>query len=105
VIAKSEIEPIGILRTVSAKSEIQETARHQTDFNLLLNRLSFSHFIELLKIEDYPLKRSFYETETIKNNWSVRELQRSMNSMFSTLDGQWHAIPPSARNTAGKIAG
>jgi predicted nuclease of restriction endonuclease-like (RecB) superfamily len=83
-----DFQPIGILRTVSAKSEHQDKARllHHTDYNLLLNRLSFSHFIELLKIDD-PLKRGFYETETIKNNWSVRELQRAMNSMLFERTG------------------
>jgi predicted nuclease of restriction endonuclease-like (RecB) superfamily len=83
-----DFQYIGILRTLSAKSEHQDKARilHRTDYNLLLNRLSFSHFIELLKI-DIPLKRSFYETETIKNNWSVRELQRAMNSMLFERTG------------------
>ena len=39
----------------------------------LLSRLSFSHFIELIRA-DTPLKRSFYEVQSIKNNWSIREL-------------------------------
>ena len=45
----------------------------------LLNACSFSHFIEFLKIDD-PLKKLFYEVETIKGNWSVRELKRQINS-------------------------
>ncbi len=45
----------------------------------LLNSFSFSHFIELLKIDD-PLKRLFYEVEGIKGHWSVRELKRQINS-------------------------
>ncbi len=45
----------------------------------LLNSSSFSHFIEFIKI-DNPLKRLFYEIETIKGNWSVRELKRQINS-------------------------
>ena len=52
----------------------------------LLRRLSFSHFIELIKA-DQPLKRAFYETEAIKNNWSVRELQRAINSMLFERTG------------------
>jgi predicted nuclease of restriction endonuclease-like (RecB) superfamily len=52
----------------------------RTDPNLLLTRLSFSHFIELLNT-DSPLKRSFYEIQAIKNNWSVRELKRAIGSM------------------------
>jgi predicted nuclease of restriction endonuclease-like (RecB) superfamily len=84
----TDFQSLGISQTVSAKSEQPEKARllHQIDYNLLLNRLSFSHFIELLKI-DYPLKRSFYEIEIIKNNWSVRELQRSMSSMLFERTG------------------
>ena len=57
-----------------------------TPTDLLLNRLSFSHFIELIKA-DTSLKRIFYETETINNNWSVRELQRAMNSMLFERTG------------------
>jgi predicted nuclease of restriction endonuclease-like (RecB) superfamily len=44
---------------------------------LLLTRLSYSHFIELIRIED-DLQRLFYEVETIKNNWSIRELKRAI---------------------------
>jgi hypothetical protein len=39
----------------------------------LINNLSFSHFIELLKA-DSELKRRFYEAQSIKNNWGVRDL-------------------------------
>ena len=53
---------------------------------LLLNRLTFSHFIELLRAET-PLKRAFYETEAIKNNWSVRHLERAMNSLLFERTG------------------
>ena len=57
-----------------------------TDAGLLINRLSFSHFIELLKAEN-QLMRDFYEVESIKNNWTVRELQRAMNSMLFERTG------------------
>jgi len=46
---------------------------------LLLTRLSFSHFIELLTL-DIPLQRVFYEVQAVKNNWSVRELKRAIAS-------------------------
>jgi len=45
----------------------------------LINNFTFSHFIEFLRIDD-PLKRLFYEVETIKSNWSVRELKRQISS-------------------------
>jgi predicted nuclease of restriction endonuclease-like (RecB) superfamily len=41
--------------------------------------LSWSHVIELLKIED-PLERGFYEKQMVAENWSVRELKRQKNS-------------------------
>ncbi|OGU96049.1 MAG: cytoplasmic protein [Ignavibacteria bacterium RIFOXYC2_FULL_35_21] len=53
----------------------------ETDPHLLIDRLSFTHIIELLKA-DSPSKRNFYEAEAIKNNWPVRHLQRAMNSML-----------------------
>lgn len=34
-----------------------------------------------------PLKRYFYETEAIKNSWSVRQLKRSMESMLFERTG------------------
>jgi predicted nuclease of restriction endonuclease-like (RecB) superfamily len=68
------------LRTLSAKSPDNQVELHPTDPSLLLNRLSFSHFIELLNT-DSRLKRSFYEIQAIKNNWSVRELKRAIESM------------------------
>jgi len=52
----------------------------------LLTNLSFSHFSELLKIDD-PLKRAFYEIECIKGTWSVRELRRQINSLFYERTG------------------
>lgn len=69
-----------ISRTLSANSPDNQMELHPTDPNLLVNRLSFSHFIELLNT-DSPLKRSFYEVQAIKNNWSVRELKRAIESM------------------------
>lgn len=47
----------------------------------LSSELSWSHYLELLKIDDKN-KRDFYLKETINSNWSVRELQRQKNSLF-----------------------
>ena len=41
--------------------------------------LSWSHFVELLKIDD-ELERSFYERQTIREKWTVRELVRQKRS-------------------------
>ena len=48
---------------------------------VLIDKLSFTHIIELLKIDD-PLKRSFYEIQAIKNNWTVEILKRNTNSLL-----------------------
>jgi predicted nuclease of restriction endonuclease-like (RecB) superfamily len=68
-----------ILRTPSVKSEYADIYENDLPPELLLSRLSFSHFIELLRVND-DTERLFYEVETIKNNWSVRELKRAINT-------------------------
>lgn len=67
-----------ILQSVTGKSPV--------DVDKLINQLSFTHIIELLKA-DTPIKRNFYEMEAVKNAWSVRELQRAMNSMLYERTG------------------
>ncbi len=52
----------------------------------LLQRLSFSHFAELLQLDD-PLKRRFYEVETLRGNWSVRELKRQIDTLYFERSG------------------
>ncbi len=79
-----------IFSTPSGKLEI---CNHQDqnnalsyDADTLLDRLSFSHFIELLNAET-SIKRSFYEVQSIKNNWSVRELARAMSTLLYERTG------------------
>ena len=48
---------------------------HYPKSQTLSNLLSWSHYAELLRIDD-PLERSFYEKQTILEKWSIRELQR-----------------------------
>lgn len=43
------------------------------------DKLSWSHICELIKLDD-DLERSFYERQTVNENWSVRELQRQIDS-------------------------
>jgi len=52
----------------------------------LIERLAFTHFVELIKTDDPP-KRSFYEIECIRGNWSVRELKRQINSLYYERSG------------------
>lgn len=49
------------------------------------HQLSWSHYIEFLKIDD-GLERSFYEKQSVIENWSVRELRRQKDSaLFQRL--------------------
>lgn len=50
-------------------------------FARLFRELTWTHFIELIRLDD-PLKRAFYEIETLKNRWSVRELKRQIDSLL-----------------------
>ncbi len=50
-------------------------------FATVSQKLSWSHYVELLKIDD-PQERSFYLHESENENWGVRELKRQMNSML-----------------------
>jgi excisionase family DNA binding protein len=52
----------------------------------ILERLSFTHLAELIKIDD-PIKRAFYEIECIRGNWSVRELKRQIASLYYERSG------------------
>ena len=48
-------------------------------FLTVSRKLTWSHFIELLKIQD-NLKRKFYITMCVNENWSVRTLRERINS-------------------------
>jgi predicted nuclease of restriction endonuclease-like (RecB) superfamily len=60
------------MRLFYIKYPKSETVSHQ---------LTWSHYFELLKVED-DLARSFYEKQSIKEKWSIRELKRQKNSML-----------------------
>ncbi len=42
-------------------------------FIRLCKNLTWSHFVELIRITD-PIERQFYEVETLQNKWSIREI-------------------------------
>ena len=78
-----------ISETLFRKSEKQQTlsAQFEPKPTSLFNefKLSWSHYLKLMRIEDHQ-ERKFYEIESIKNNWSLRELQRQYDSaLFSRL--------------------
>lgn len=73
-------------KSLSEKSGDDEKSKEGIDGAIILSRLSFTHIIELLTIDD-PLKRLFYEVETLKGNWSVRELKRQTGSLLFERTG------------------
>lgn len=88
-----DVEKISIRQTVSAQfpeTAIEENGIH-TEPELLFNRLSFSHLSLLLPIKD-SLKRAFYEVMAIRGTWSVRELQRQIDSNYYERSG-WSKKP------------
>jgi predicted nuclease of restriction endonuclease-like (RecB) superfamily len=54
-------------------------------FQTVSGKLSWSHYAELLTVSD-DLARSFYEKQSIKENWSFREMKRQIDSaLFQRL--------------------
>ena len=47
----------------------------------LRSQLSWSHYRTLLRLDDED-KREYYIAETVKNNWSVRQMERQINSQL-----------------------
>lgn len=66
------------LSRISSKS-ISETPLRISESLIL----SWSHYLKLMRIDDEN-ERQFYEIETAKNNWSIRELQRQCDSALYT---------------------
>lgn len=58
---------------------------------MLFSRLSFTHIVQLLHLND-PLKRTFYAIEAMRGPWSVRELQRQIDSNYYERSG-WSNKP------------
>lgn len=59
--------------------------RSYPNYNEISEKLSWSHYCELMIIKDID-KRNFYEKECINSNWSVKELQRQLDtSLFERL--------------------
>ena len=67
-------------QTVSAETISETTSRKLTKDAFIL---SWSHYLKLMRIDDES-ERKFYEIESYKNNWSVRELQRQYDSALYT---------------------
>ena len=57
--------------------------------DLLLSKFSFSHFVQLLKVDD-PIRLLFYEIEAIKGNWTQIQLHRQIATLLYERTGLSH---------------
>ena len=80
-----KLNSIGGIQEIPELSAVSEgicaTPSHEfeTDPEILISRLSFSHIREIMKLDD-PFERFFYEHECISGVWSVEELQRQIHT-------------------------
>ena len=75
---------INIRRMPSA--ELDDAKRWMIPADKLFNRLTYSNLM-LISTIDNPVKRAFYEMETIRGCWSYKELERQINSLYYERSG------------------
>jgi predicted nuclease of restriction endonuclease-like (RecB) superfamily len=78
-LSRKSLEEISDLTSRKRENKSQTLS----DLSYIKFHLSWSHYIKLMRIEDEG-ERKFYEIESVKNNWSVRELDRQINSALFT---------------------
>ncbi len=87
VSAKFKTLSIGYTVSDQLKQKVEKSYQElMLPVETLINTLSFSHFIELSRL-DSDLKRRFYEIESVKNAWKVRELERAINTLLFERTG------------------
>lgn len=77
-----------IRHTLCAELQATEslTDKWNTPADKLFNKLPYSHLKLISKI-DNPVKRAFYEMESIRGCWSARELERQITSLYYERSG------------------
>ncbi|KAF0120685.1 MAG: hypothetical protein FD151_1571 [bacterium] len=68
-------------QTASAELSISQTVSGVSEILIQKFPLSWSHYCLLMRLDE-PFKREFYEAECIRGNWSVRQLDRQIQSML-----------------------
>lgn len=80
-------EPIRRLATAESSLDVQLAQnKWETLPDKIFNRLSSTH-LNVISSIDNPIKRAFYEMETIRGCWSVKELERQINSLYYERSG------------------
>ena len=72
--------PADILGTLPQELNLININEEGNSGTNIIYRISYSHFTELIKIDD-PLKRQYYELLILKTNLNVRELKRQIASL------------------------
>ena len=76
------IEPIRQL----SSAELTNNPKWIIPADKLFNKLTYSNLILIATI-DNPIKRAFYEMETIRGCWSYKELERQITSLYYERSG------------------
>ena len=71
------------LMTNSESVKLEESQTTKTQSLISFFKLTWTHYVFLMRIEDEK-ERRFYEIESEKYNWSVRELKRQYDSALYT---------------------
>jgi predicted nuclease of restriction endonuclease-like (RecB) superfamily len=82
----NENQALTIVQLANAQTMADIRNELQVPPDKLINLLSFTHLTQLFPITE-PLKRTFYEIECMKGNWSVEELKRQINSLYFERSG------------------
>lgn len=88
------IEPIRRILSAESEGDIRRTASAKLSTikewmipaDKLFNKLTYSNLM-LISTIDNPIKRAFYEMETIRGCWSYKELERQMSSLYYERSG------------------
>ncbi len=81
LVGKTVLTDLHVPPNAAATEIVEATPQIRIDGKTLISRLSFTHIVELLNLEN-ATKRTFYEVECIQGNWSVRELKRQIHSLY-----------------------
>lgn len=78
-----QITNLPSLMTNSESVKLEESQTTKTQSLISFFKLTWTHYVFLMRIEDEK-ERRFYEIESEKYNWSVRELKRQYDSALYT---------------------
>ncbi len=74
----------------SASAELQQSDKEYNKWinpaTKIFNKIPYTHLKHIAKI-DNPVKRAFYEMETIRSCWSVKELEQQIASLYYERSG------------------